>query len=87
MYTWVSKTIRPKQIEYRLNGVDYTWILDKSTIAINLKESKLLCKTMKVIDQLDVYLKIQNIQLLKLICYKEQWDYQDMIRMYKVWFP
>ena len=51
--------------------------LDKSTIAINLKESKLLCKTMKVIDQLDVYLKIQNIQLLKLICYKEQWDYQD----------
>ena len=61
--------------------------LDKSTIAINLKESKLLCKTMKVIDQLDVYLKIQNIQLLKLICYKEQWDYQDMIRMYKVWFP
>jgi hypothetical protein len=42
---------------------------------------------MKVIDQLDVYLKIQNIQLLKLICYKEQWDYHDMIRMYKVWFP
>ena len=61
--------------------------LDESTIAINLKESKLLYKTMKVIDQLDVYLKIQNIQLLKLICYKEQWDYQDMIRMYKVWFP
>lgn len=61
--------------------------LDESTIDINLKESKLLYKTMKVIDQLDVYLKIQNIQLLKLICYKEQWDYQDMIRMYKVWFP
>ena len=61
--------------------------LDESTIDFNLKESKLLYKTMKVIDQLDVYLKIQNIQLLKLICYKEQWDYQDMIRMYKVWFP
>ena len=61
--------------------------LDESTIDFNLKESKLLYKTMKVIDQLDVYLKIKNIQLLKLICYKEQWDYQDMIRMYKVWFP
>ena len=25
LYTWVSKTIRPKQVKYKLIGVDYTW--------------------------------------------------------------
>ena len=38
---------------------------------------------MKLIDQLDVYIKIQNIQLLKLICYQEEWDYQEMLSIIK----
>mgnify|MGYP003986071687 CR=1 FL=1 len=38
---------------------------------------------MKLIDQLDVYIKIQNIQLLKLICYQEEWNYQEMLSIIK----
>ena len=39
--------------------------------------------TMKLTDQLDVYIKIQNIQLLKLICYQEDWNYQEMLSIIK----
>jgi|TARA_R110001599_G_scaffold340499_1_gene560859 hypothetical protein len=38
---------------------------------------------MKFIEQLDVYLKIQNIQLIKLICYEQDWDYIEMINILK----
>jgi hypothetical protein len=34
---------------------------------------------MKFIETLDIYIKIQNIQLIKLICYQENWDYIEMI--------
>lgn len=40
-------------------------------------------RTMKLTDQLDVYIKIQNIQLLKLICYQEDWNYQEMLSIIK----
>lgn len=36
---------------------------------------------MKLIDNLDMYLKIQNIQLIKLICYEQNWDYLEMIKI------
>jgi hypothetical protein len=36
---------------------------------------------MKFIDNLDMYLKIQNIQLIKLICYEQKWDYLEMIKI------
>lgn len=38
---------------------------------------------MKLTDQLDVYIKIQNIQLLKLICYQEDWNYQEILSIIK----
>lgn len=38
---------------------------------------------MKIISSIDIYLKLQNIQLLKLICYVEDWDYIDLINHLK----
>lgn len=38
---------------------------------------------MNFINQLDTYIKIQNVQLIKLICYNENWDYVDTIKLLK----
>lgn len=38
---------------------------------------------MKFIEALDIFIKVQNIQLIKLICYQENWDYLEMIDILK----
>jgi hypothetical protein len=38
---------------------------------------------MKFIDCLDVYIHIQNIQLIKLICYTEDWNYLELLKLIK----
>lgn len=35
-----------------------------------------------VIETLDILIKIQNIQLLKYIAYKEDWDYKELCKKY-----
>ena len=37
---------------------------------------------MMVIETLDILIKIQNIQLLKYIAYKEDWDYKELCKKY-----
>jgi len=40
-------------------------------------------KKYNMMEQLEIYVKMQNIQLLKLICYVEDWDYIDLINHLK----
>ena len=35
-----------------------------------------------ILDKLDILIKIQNIQLLKYIAYKEEWDYKELCKKY-----
>ena len=35
-----------------------------------------------VIEKLEILIKIQNIQLLKYIAYKEEWNYKDLCKKY-----
>ena len=35
-----------------------------------------------VIEKLDILIKMQNIQLLKYIAYKEEWDYKELCKKY-----
>lgn len=35
-----------------------------------------------ILDKLDILIKMQNIQLLKYIAYKEEWDYKELCKKY-----
>ena len=35
---------------------------------------------MTLLEQLDIYIKIQNIQLLKLIAYEQEWDFIELLK-------
>ncbi len=35
-----------------------------------------------ILDKLDILIKMQNIQLLKYIAYKEDWDYKELCKKY-----
>ena len=35
---------------------------------------------MNLLDELNIYIKMQNIYLLKYIAYKEGWDYKNLIK-------
>jgi hypothetical protein len=35
-----------------------------------------------ILEQLDILIKMQNIQLLKYIAYKEEWDYKELCKKY-----
>ena len=35
-----------------------------------------------VIEKLEILIKIQNIQLLKYIAYKEEWNYKELCKKY-----
>jgi|TARA_B100001094_G_scaffold221047_1_gene215119 hypothetical protein len=35
-----------------------------------------------VTDKLEILIKMQNIQLLKYIAFKEEWDYKELCKKY-----
>ena len=35
-----------------------------------------------ITDKLEILIKMQNIQLLKYIAYKEDWDYKELCKKY-----
>jgi len=35
-----------------------------------------------ILEQLEIMIKIQNIQLLKYIAYTEEWDYKTLCKKY-----
>ncbi len=35
---------------------------------------------MTLLEELDIYIKIQNIQLLKLIAYEQDWDFIKLLK-------
>lgn len=35
-----------------------------------------------ILDKLDILIKMQNIQLLKYIAYKEDWNYKELCKKY-----
>ncbi len=35
-----------------------------------------------MLDTLEILIKMQNIQLLKYIAYKEEWNYKDLCKKY-----
>jgi len=39
-----------------------------------------ISKQYNLLEQLSIYIKIQNIQLLKLIAYNEKWDFKELLK-------
>ena len=40
-------------------------------------------KKYNLMEQLEIYIKMQNIQLLKLIANNEKWDFKELIKYIK----
>tara|TARA_B100000900_G_scaffold275095_1_gene235103 strand:- start:40 stop:174 length:135 start_codon:yes stop_codon:yes gene_type:complete len=40
-------------------------------------------KKYNMMEQLEIYVKMQNIQLLKLIANNEKWDFKELIKYIK----
>jgi hypothetical protein len=47
------------------------------------KENNILSKEYNLLEQLSIYIKIQNIQLLKLIANNEKWDFRELLNYLK----
>ena len=39
-----------------------------------------ITKKYDLLEQLTIFIRIQNIQLLKLISYNEKWDYKELLK-------
>ena len=47
------------------------------------KQSKTLSKNYNLLEELSIYIKIQNIQLLKLIANNEKWNFKELLHYLK----
>ncbi len=39
-----------------------------------------ITKKYDLVEQLSIFIRMQNIQLLKLIAYNEKWDYKELLK-------
>ena len=39
-----------------------------------------ITKKYDLVEQLSIFIRMQNIQLLKLISYNEKWDYKELLK-------
>ncbi len=39
-----------------------------------------ITKKYDLLEQLTIFIRMQNIQLLKLISYNEKWDYKELLK-------
>ena len=42
-----------------------------------------ITKKYDLLEQLTIFIRIQNIQLLKLIAYNEKWNYKELLKYLK----
>lgn len=47
------------------------------------KQNNILSNEYNLLEQLTIYIKIQNIQLLKLIANNEKWDFKELLNYLK----